>query len=148
VDLLSALNELEELVETSSKVPFTRKVMVEEERLLDLLDRIRTTMPEEVRQAKWIIQEREKVLGDSQKEAMRILDDVQKQVERKADDSEVVRQAKMVAEEIVAKAESVAREMREGAKGYADDILGNLQDSLDKINSQIEQGRSELRLMK
>ncbi len=148
MDLLSALNELEELVETSSKVPFTRKVMVEEERLLDLLDRIRTTMPEEVRQAKWIIQEREKVLGDSQKEAMRILDDVQKQVERKADDSEVVRQAKMVAEEIVAKAESVAREMREGAKGYADDILGNLQDSLGKINSQIEQGRSELRLMK
>ena len=148
MDLLSALNELEELVETSSKVPFTRKVMVEEERLLDLLDRIRTTMPEEVRQAKWIIQEREKVLGDSQKEAMRILDDVQKQIERKADDSEVVRQAKMVAEEIVAKAESVAREMREGAKGYADDILGNLQDSLGKINSQIEQGRSELRLMK
>lgn len=148
MDLLSALNELEELVETSSKVPFTRKVMVEEERLLDLLDRIRTTMPEEIRQAKWIIQEREKVLGDSQKEAMRILDDVQKQIERKADDSEVVRQAKAVAEEIVAKAESVAREMREGAKGYADDILGNLQDSLGKINSQIEQGRSELRLMK
>jgi cell division septum initiation protein DivIVA len=148
VDLLSALNELEELIETSSKVPFTRKVMVEEERLLDLLDRIRTTMPEEIRQAKWIIQEREKVLGDSQKEAMRILDDVQKQIERKADDSEVVRQAKIVAEEIIAKAESVAREMREGAKGYADDILGNLQDSLGKINSQIEQGRSELRLMK
>ena len=148
MDLLSALNELEELVETSSKVPFTRKVMVEEERLLDLLDRIRTTMPEEIRQAKWIIQEREKVLGDSQKEAMRILDDVQKQIERKADDSEVVRQAKIVAEEIIAKAESVAREMREGAKGYADDILGNLQDSLGKINSQIEQGRSELRLMK
>jgi len=148
VDLLSALNELEELIETSSKVPFTRKVMVEEERLLDLLDRIRTTMPEEIRQAKWIIQEREKVLGDSQKEAMRILDDVQKQVERKADDSEVARQAKIVAEEIVAKAESVAREMREGAKGYADDILSNLQDSLGKIISQIEQGRSELRLMK
>ncbi len=148
MDLLSALNELEELIETSSKVPFTRKVMVEEERLLDLLDRIRTTMPEEIRQAKWIIQEREKVLGDSQKEAMRILDDVQKQIERKADDSEVVRQAKIVAEEIIAKAESVAREMREGAKGYADDILGNLQDSLGKINSQIEQGRSELRLMK
>ncbi len=148
MDLLSALNELEELIETSSKVPFTRKVMVEEERLLDLLDRIRTTMPEEIRQAKWIIQEREKVLGDSQKEAMRILDAVQNQIERKADDSEVVRQSKIVAEEIIAKAESVAREMREGAKGYADDILGNLQDSLGKINSQIEQGRSELRLMK
>lgn len=148
MDLLSALNELEELIESSGKIPFTRKVMVEEDRLLDLLDRIRTTMPEEIRQAKWIIQEREKVLSDSQKEAMRILDDAQRQIERKADDSEIVRQAKIVAEEVIAKAESVAREMREGAKGYADDILVNLQESLGKILSQIEQGRSELRMMK
>lgn len=148
MDLLNSLNELEELIENSSKIPFTRKVMVEEDRLLDLLDRIRTTMPEEVRQAKWIIQEREKVLQDSQKEAIRIMDDAQKQVEKKADDSEIVRQAKTNAEEILARAESVAAEIREGAKGYADDILVNLQENLGKILSQIEQGRSELKLMK
>jgi predicted RecB family endonuclease len=148
VDLLNALNELEELVENSGKIPFTKKVMVEEDRLLDLLDRIRTTMPEEVRQAKWIIQEREKVLNDSQKEALRIMDDAQKQVERKADDSEVVRQAKVNAEEILAKTENIAREIREGARNYADDILVNLQESLGKIVSQIEQGRSELKSMK
>lgn len=148
MDLLNSLNELEELVENSGKIPFTRKVMVEEDRLLDLLDRIRTTMPEEVRQAKWIIQEREKVLNDSQKEAIRIMDDAQKQIEKKADDSEVVRQAKISAEEILAKAEGIAVEIREGAKDYADDILVNLQESLGKIMSQIEQGRSELKLMK
>ena len=148
MDLLNSLNELEELIESSGKIPFTRKVMVEEDRLLDLLDRIRTTMPEEVRQAKWIIQEREKVLNDSQKEAMRIMDDAQKQLERKADDSEIVRQAKMSAEEILAKAEGIAIDIREGAKGYADDILVNLQESLGKILSQIEQGRSELKSMK
>lgn len=148
MDLLSALNELEELIEGSGKIPLTRKVMVDEDRILDLLDRIRTTIPEEIRQAKWIIQEREKVLDDSQKEAMRILEDVQKQVERKADDSEVVRQAKAAAEEIVAKSEAVAREMREGARSYADEILGNLQESLGKIIGQIEHGRSELKSMK
>jgi len=148
VDLLSALNELEELIENSGKIPFTRKVMVEEDRILDLLDRIRTTMPEEIRQAKWIIQEREKVLSDSQKEAMRILDNVQKQVEQQAEDSEVARQAKVVAEEIIAKAEAMAKEMREGAKSYADDILLNLQESLNKISTQIEQGRTELKSMK
>lgn len=148
MDLLNALNELEELIEQSGKIPFTKKVMVEEDRLLDLLDRIRTTMPEEVRQAKWIIQEREKVLNDSQKEAMRIMDDAQKQLERKADDSEIVRQAKISAEEILAKAEGIAIEIREGAKGYADDILVNLQESLGKILNQIEQGRSELKSMK
>ncbi len=148
MDLLNALNELEELIENSGKIPFTKKVMVEEDQLLDLLDRIRTTMPEEIRQAKWIIQEREKVLNDSQKEAMRIMDDAQKQLERKADDSEVVRQAKIAAEEIIAKAEGIAKEIRDGARGYADDILVNLQESLGKITGQIEEGRTELKTMK
>ncbi|OPY57369.1 MAG: hypothetical protein A4E55_01694 [Pelotomaculum sp. PtaU1.Bin035] len=148
MDLLYALNELEELIETSGKIPLTRKVLVDEERMLDLLDRIRTTIPEEIRQAKWIIQEREKVLNDSQKEAMRIIDDAQKQVEKQADDSEVARQAKVLAEEIVGKAESVAREIREGARSYADDILANLEENLGKILSQVDQGRSELRTVK
>jgi cell division septum initiation protein DivIVA len=148
VDLLRALNELEELIENSGKVPLTRKVMVNEDSILDLLDRIRTTIPEEIRQAKWIIQEREKVMSDSQKEAMRIMENAQKQVEKQAEDSEVARKAKVVAEEIIAKAEQTAQEMREGARIYADEILGALQDRLNKINQQIEQGRSELRAMK
>lgn len=148
MDLLRALNELEELIENSGKVPLTRKVMVNEDSILDLLDRIRTTIPEEIRQAKWIIQEREKVMSDSQKEAMRIMENAQKQVEKQAEDSEVARKAKVVAEEIIAKAEQTAQEMREGARIYADEILGALQDRLNKINQQIEQGRSELRAMK
>ncbi len=148
MDLLSALNELEELIESSGKVPLTRKVMVNEDSILDLLDRIRTTIPEEIRQAKWIIQEREKVMNDSQKEAMRIVESAQKQVERQAEDSEIARKAKTVAEEIIARAEQVAQEMREGAQSYADEILGALQDRLNRINQQIEQGRSELKAMK
>ena len=148
MDLLSALNELEELIENSGRVPLTRKVMVNEDSILDLLDRIRTTIPEEIRQAKWIIQEREKVMSESQKEARRIVENAQKQVEKQAEDSEVVRKAKAVAEEIIARAERTAQEMREGAREYADEILSALQDKLNKINQQIEQGRSEIRAKK
>lgn len=148
MDLLSALNELEELIETSGKIPLTRKVVINEDRLLDLLDRIRTTIPEEIKQAKWIIQEREKVMNDSQKEAMRLLEDAQKQVEKQADESEVARKAKDIADEIVARAEDKAKELRDGALGYADDVLTNLMESLNKLSSQVEEGRSELRSMK
>lgn len=148
MDLLSVLNDLEEVIENSSKIPLTKKILVDEERVLDLLDRVRTTLPEEIRQAKWILQEREKVLVDSQKEAARILEDAQRQVVIKADDSEVARQAKTVAEEIVGKAEVVASEIREGARAYADDILKNMEDSLGKIMDQINQGRNELKSIK
>lgn len=145
MDLLNALNDLEELVESSGKIPMTKKVLIDEDKVLDILDHIRTTIPEEIRQAKWIIQEREKVMQDSQKEAMRIMEDAQKQVEKQAEDSEIVRQAKIIAEEIVQKAESIAREIKEGARGYADDILANLEGNLEVILRQIEQGRTELK---
>jgi len=145
VDLLSVLNELEDLIESSSKIPLTKKVLVDEDRILDLLDHIRTNMPEEIRQANWIIQEREKVLNDSQKEAVRIMEDAQRQVEKQADDSEIVRQAKKVAEEVVQKAESVAREIKGGARDYADDILASLEENLGTVLSQIQQGREELK---
>ncbi|MDD4168859.1 MAG: ATPase [Desulfotomaculaceae bacterium] len=148
MDLLNALNELEELIESSGKIPLTRKVVVDEERLFDLMDRIRTTIPEEIRQAKWVIQEREKVLHDSQKEAVRIMEDAQKQLEKHADDSEITRQAKIMAEEIVNKAEAVAREIREGARDYADEILANMGEDIGKVLSQIEHSRSELRDIK
>jgi vacuolar-type H+-ATPase subunit H len=145
VEIFNVLNELEELVENSMKVPLTRRVMLDEERLLDYLDRIRTTLPEEIRQAKWVIQEREKVITETKKEAGKIIEDAQKQLERRADESEIVKQARGVAEEIVEKAEVVAKEIKQGARNYADEILMELEKNLSKIVTEIQDGRSELK---
>lgn len=144
MEIINVLNEFEELIENSTHVPMTKKLLIDEDQLLDFLDRVRTMLPEEVRQAKWVIQEKEKVLDDTRKEASRILEDARKDLEKKAEDSEINKQAKLVAEEMVEKAEKIALEIRQGAKGYADEILRNLGENLSKIMSQIEQGRAEL----
>ncbi|MFZ5646506.1 MAG: ATPase [Bacillota bacterium] len=144
MELINALNELEEIIETSIKVPMTRRVLVDEDRLLDMLDRIRTTLPEEIRQAKWIIQEREKVMAETKKEAGRIMEDVQKQMERRVEESEIVRAAKARAEEIVEKAENVAREIKQGARDYADELLSHIEKRIEKIIAEIHDGRAEL----
>jgi len=148
VELFNVLNELEELVENSPKIPLTRRILIDEEKLLDYLDRMRASLPEEVRQAKWLLQEREKVLVDSKKEAMRIIEEAQRQVDRRAEESEIVRQARAMAEEVVQKAESVAREIKQGAREYADEILGGLEEELSKLITQIRSGRAELRGLK
>ena len=148
MELFNALNELEEIVETSIKVPMTRRVLVDEDRLLDMLDRIRTTLPEEIRQARWIIQEREKVMAETKKEAGRIMEDVQKQMERRVEESEFVRVARERAEEIVEKAENVAREIKQGARDYADDLLNELESRIEKVITEIRDGRSELKGLK
>ena len=148
MELFNALNELEEIVETSIKVPMTRRVLVDEDRLLDMLDRIRTTLPEEIRQARWIIQEREKVMAETKKEAGRIMEDVQKQMERRVEESELVRAAKEKAEEIVQKAESVAREIRQGARDYADELLNEIEKRIEKVVAEVRDGRAELKGLK
>jgi len=145
VELFNVLNELEDLVENSPKIPLTRRVLIDEEKLLDYLDRMRAALPEEVRQAKWVLQEREKVLADSKKEALRIMEEAQKQLDRRAEESEIARQAKAIAEEVVQKAEVVAREIKQGARDYADDILSGLEEELNKLITQVRNGRAELK---
>jgi cell division septum initiation protein DivIVA len=139
---------MEELIENCARIPMTRKVLVDEDRLLDFMDRIRTTMPDEIRQAKWIIQEREKVIADSKREAERVLEDAQKEIEKQAEESEVARQARMVAEEIINKAKTIAQEIRDGARAYADDVLKSLAENTARVMEQIQQGRDELKEMK
>lgn len=148
MELFNALNELEEIVENSIKVPMTRRVLVDEDRLLDMLDRIRTTLPEEIRQAKWIIQEREKVLAETKKEAGRIMEDVQRQMEKRVDESEIARLAKIKAEETIERAESIAREIKQGAREYADEILNELEKRIESLVSLIRDGRAELKGLK
>ncbi|MCL6478047.1 MAG: ATPase [Peptococcaceae bacterium] len=148
MELFNVLNQLEEIIESSIKIPMTRRVLVDEELLLDTLDRIRTTLPEEIRQAKWIMQEREKVLAETKKEAGRIMEDVQKQMERRVDESEIARQAKIKAEETIEKAESISREIKQGAREYADEILNELEKIIEKIMTEIRDGRAELKGLK
>lgn len=148
MELFNIINEMEELIESSPKVPMTRRVLVDEDRLLDFLDRIRTSLPDELRQAKWVIQEREKVITDSKREAMRIMEDAEKQVEKKADESEVTRKAYDLAAQIQAQAEEVAIQIKQGARDYADDILAGLESKLEQIAQQIRAGRIELQDMK
>lgn len=148
MELLTVINELEELIETSGRIPLTRKVLVDEERILDILDRIRTILPDDVRKAKWVVQEREKVMDEAHKEAQRILEEARREAEKKAEESEVVHQAKEMAESILGKAEQVAREIKLGAREYADEVLAKLEERLDRITREVQQGRAELRGMK
>lgn len=148
MELLSILNEMEEFVQGSSRVPMTKKVLVDEDQMLDFLDRIRTILPEEVRKAKWVVQEREKVINETKAEAARMIEEAQQDIKRRAEESEIAKQARTVADEIIRKAEEASLEMRHGARDYADDVLAGLEMRLDRIIKEVMNGRNELKSMK
>lgn len=148
MELFNVINEMEELIESSPKVPMTKRVLVDEDRLLDYLDRIRATLPEELRQAKWILQERDKVITDSKREAVRIIEDAEKQLEKKAIDSEITRKAHEMSEEIRLRSEEIARQIKQGAMDYADEMLGQLEEKINNILKQVQENRAELKGVK
>lgn len=148
MEMFEVLTELEELVEGSPRIPMTRRIFVDEDRILEFLDRIRTTLPEEMRQAKWVVQEREKVLNESRKEAQRIVENAEREVEKRIDETEISGKAKEMAEEIIHKAEKTAWDIRQGAHDYVDGLLSTVQDRLEKMVAEVAEGRTQLKIKK
>ncbi|MDA8236102.1 MAG: ATPase [Clostridia bacterium] len=144
MELLNVLNDLEELVEEATKIPMTNKVVIDADDLLDYVDRIRSVLPEEIKQAKWIVNEHQKIIDDAEIEAKRIVEEGQNQVSKIAEETEVVKQAQAHAEDIINQAKQVANEIRNGANEYADDLLESLQKTLEKTLGEVARGRDEL----
>lgn len=144
MELLKILNDFEEIIEENPRIPMTGKIIIAEETILNFIDRIRTSLPETVKQADWVAKERERILEEAKQEGEKIVQDAHHYVVKVADESEVVKQAQMQAEDIVAKANEVAKEIHFGANEYADEILKQLQAQMEAMIKSIEEGRIEL----
>lgn len=148
MDIFKLLDELEEQVENSRRVPMTGMVLLNEEALLDLIDRFRSLLPEELHQAKLMVKDRERLMLETRDAAERVLTEANQRIEGMVRESEVVKQAQAAAEEMVAQSRRVANEIKNNATQYADDIMSNLELSLEQNLSVIRRGREELVQMK
>jgi len=145
MDILELIDELEQEIEEAKKVPLSNKIVTEKERLLDYIDKIRSELPEELRQAKWIAREREKIIDEAKVEAMQMKEEARGKVLKMAQESEVVKEAKLQSEEIIAEAYKVAHEIKKGANKYADDVLASIENKLQRTLTIVEDGRVELK---
>ena len=145
VDILEVLDELEQEIEASKKVPLSNKIITEKEQLLDYIDKIRSELPEEMRQAKWIARERERLIDEAKVEAEKMKEDAKDKIIKMAQESEIVREAKFQSEEIIAEAHKIAYEIKGGANKYADEVLASIENKLQKTLAIVEEGRDDLR---
>lgn len=148
MEVLDILNDLEELIEEGTRVPLTGKVIVDGDELLDYIDRIRAILPDEIKQAKWITREHQRIINEAEKEAEKIVVGAQEEKSRIADESEVVKVAQAQAEEIVTRAQNVAMEIKGGAANYAEDVLIHLEKSLERFLQEVREGKEELNHIK
>ena len=139
------LDELAERIEQSKPVlGNSQKRQVEIGPIFEILDEIRDIFPEELRQARIIVRDRQGMVEAAEVDANRILEDAERQAEQIAGEQEIVRLAEQRAQEIVDDAMAREREMRVGAEDYADQILANLETNLDNLLKNVTRCRQRL----
>jgi len=144
MDVLVLIDKLDDIIHNARSVPLTDSVMIDREEMYDILDQMRSTIPEEIKQARWIVKERQEMLAEAKQEAERVLTEAQERAERLASETEVVRLAERNAQQIMEDARERERETRLGAEDYADEVLGNLELNLDKFIGAVRRGRERL----
>lgn len=138
MDIQFLVERLETLIVGARKVPMTNQIVLEQSTLLDLIDQLRLAIPEEVRQARRINQESDRVIAHAREEAERIIAAAQEQAALLLQDSAILREAEMRAEGIKEKADQRAEETMRGADRYAADVLLRLEGDLDKTLSIVK----------
>jgi cell division septum initiation protein DivIVA len=144
MDIMALIDRVEEIVDNAKGVPFTNQKMVEPDAVYEIIDEIRAQYPDELKQARWIVKERQEMLEEAEKEANRILEEARERAQALASDQEVVRLAESQAADILDKARNQEREIRLGAEDYADEMLANLEVNLGKLLTAVQRGRDRL----
>ncbi len=174
MDVMLLIDALEDILDKSAGIPLSNKVIVHKEELLDIIKEIRMKIPDEVKQAQWIKEERQKILIEAKKEAesirkecedklqrlkderQRILAEAEKEAEimrmeadqklqSLIDESEITKKATEQAKELITAAQQDAKKIRLGSKIYADDVLADLEDRVYNVMETIRNNREELK---
>ena len=135
-----------DVVLTAKPMPLSSSVRVERDELVELLEGALARIPEEIRQARWMLKEREEFLADTQRKASDIMEEARVQTERMVQRTEVVRQANHVAQRILDDANEEARRLRHEAEDYADKKLASFEIVLDRTMKTVQAGREKLQV--
>lgn len=133
--VLELLDEIVEIVDTSSGVPLTGKILVDAEEILEIVKEIRVELPDEIQQAQWIKEERQKILEEARKEYEKIVADAKDQAAAMIDTNEITVQSKVRADEITRIAEANVKGLKMSTYDYIDNILFGFQEKMSELNS-------------
>lgn len=140
MDILQMIDRLEELLNESRPLPFTHNVIVDEDRMLDLIDQMRVSIPEEVKKAQQLMAQRDRLLAQATEEAQRTVNLARDKSSELVERDQVVQAAYIQAEQIKAQARLDGEAIRNDADDYVLETLRNLEMELDRTISQVRNG--------
>lgn len=145
MDLIERIEELQVLIEEAKAVPLSSSAVVNREEVLDLLAQLKETVPDEIRQARWMSRDRDELLARARKEAERIIQESQEQRDRLLSRTEIIHAANREAERIIDDSKERGAQMKAEAEDYVDQKLAAFEILLNKTLSTVARGREQLR---
>jgi hypothetical protein len=140
MDILHLVDRLEELFNESRPIWFTHSVIVDEDRMLDLIDQMRITIPDEIKKAQQLLAQRDRILAQAQEEANRTIALAREKGDKLIDKDPITQASQLRADQIVAQARLEAEQTKTDADEYILQTLGFLETELDKSLNQVKNG--------
>lgn len=132
VNIIELLEYLQDLVENSSKVPMSGKVMIDKKEIIEVVDQIINYLPDQFKKAEWVMNERERILDEAKKEYDSVRKETMAMMRQNVENHDIVKEAKIRAQEIIASAQRDAKAIRLGSRDYSDEILTQLEKELEE----------------
>lgn len=139
-DLMQLVDDFEQVVNAAMRVPMSNRVVLDERRCLDLLDQMRVLVPEEIRQARRIQQDRERTLKQALERSEQITRSAETRAERLLQEQGLTREADQFAAQRLADAQQEAAARRSGADQYIADVLTRLERLATSSLAEVEAG--------
>ena len=146
MDILYLVDRLENLISGSRRMPLVNNIIVKESDILNIVDQLRTTIPDEIKQARRVIQDKERILAQAQADANALLARAREESEQAVNREGLLKAAEARSQELMRRAEEEAEQLKNEADGYVIETLRALRDHLTSIETDI--GRSILSVEK
>ena len=144
MDILHLVDRLEEIFNAGQPVPFLHRMLVDEDRVLEVIDQMRVSIPEEVKKAQQVLDQRDRIMAKAQEEAARTVQLAKEKADQLVDREALVAQAQGRADQIILNAKTDAEAIRAEADDYALESLVKLESELGRVLNQVRNGISKL----
>ena len=146
VTIEDILEQIDDMLDAAWSMPLSGgKIVVDGEKMRDMIDGVRAALPNEIRQARAIVKDRADIIDTAKKEAEGIIRNAEERRAQIISHEEVVRLAQERANEIQAQTQKRARDMRRTAQEFTDDVLRRTEETLTQQVAQVRQARQSLR---
>ena len=141
MDIMELIDMMEEAIDKASSVPLTGKVMIDKDELLDYIQEIRLVYPDELKEAKWVKEERQRILSEAESRAETIQKNAEETQMQLIDEHEITKKAYEQATDLVNNATQKAMEIKTDTDQYVDDVLNDVEHRLDLLLRKVREDR-------